>query len=463
MWRAAASHLLLHQRPSTAAATALYTLRNLCHFPPPSPAEAKFTPAEAQRMVRLVGVELLKRRLRDSPDEVLGHGEFLDACVEAGAARTRGQAEELAQAMDQSGSVVLFRGMVYLHPEKVVNLVRSVVPPVLEIQNDVRKEEFELLKKKKEEIDRQAHKQVKRILWSGLLFLQTTLGLTFRFTFWEFSWDVIAPVAFFVTSSDLLVGYAYFLVTLRKLSYRSYMERLFETRRKKLYDKEGFDMEKYLEMEKHIKCPLGGECTEAATKAIFREIERRMQDGQDEIVSHGQLLDVLLESSLKRTEAEELVQKMDDFSLVMLVRGKTYLNHEKVVNLIRRAVPFALAPENDARKEEFKQLQAKMEEINSLAHKHAMRILCVGFAYFLLQFALLFRLTFWEFTWHETEPLDLTIAGIQLIICYGYFLHTSSNPTLQDFRQRLFLARRRKLCAKHRFDIDRYLKLQKHL
>jgi hypothetical protein len=98
---------------------ASHTLRNLCHFPPPSPAEAKFTPAEAQRMVRLVGVELLKKRLRDSPDEVVGHGEFLDACVEAGAAKTLGQAEELAQAMDQSGSVVLFRGKVYLHPKKV--------------------------------------------------------------------------------------------------------------------------------------------------------------------------------------------------------------------------------------------------------------------------------------------------------------------------------------------------------
>jgi hypothetical protein len=39
---------------------------------------------------------------------------------------------------------------------------------------------------------------------------------------------------------------------------------------------------------------------------------------------------VLLESGVKRTEAEALVQKMDDISLVMLVRGKTYLNHEKV-------------------------------------------------------------------------------------------------------------------------------------
>jgi hypothetical protein len=135
------------------------------------------------------------------------------------------------------------------------------------------------------------------------------------------------------------------------------------------------------------------------------------------------------------------------------------------VDLIRSAVPFALAPENDTRKEEFKQLQVKMQEIDSLAHKHAMRmrVLCVGFAYFMFQFALLFRLKFWELTWHVTEALAFYMAGLQLIACYGYFLHTSSNPTLQDFRQRLFLARRIKLCAKHSFDIDRYLKLQKHL
>jgi uncharacterized membrane protein len=102
----------------------------------------------------------------------------------------------------------------------------EISPPVLEIENHARKGDFELLKKKKNEIDRQAHKQVKRNL-----FLQTTLGLTFLFTFWEFSWDVIVPVAFFLTSSDLLVYYAYFLITLCKLSYRSYMERLFQTRR----------------------------------------------------------------------------------------------------------------------------------------------------------------------------------------------------------------------------------------
>uniref|UniRef100_A0A453QNU0 Calcium uniporter protein C-terminal domain-containing protein n=2 Tax=Aegilops tauschii subsp. strangulata TaxID=200361 RepID=A0A453QNU0_AEGTS len=138
------------------------------------------------------------------------------------------------------------------------------------------------------------------------------------------------------------------------------------------------------------------------------------------------------------------------------------LFHFQIADLIRRAVPFALAPEGDARKEEFRQLQMKMQEIDDKARRHAVRILCVGFASFILQFALFFHLTFWEFSWSIMEPLAYFLAGLQLIFCYGYFLRTASNPTLQDFKRRLFLARRRKLCAKLSFDMDRYLNLQKH-
>lgn len=48
-----------------------------------------------------------------------------------------------------------------------------------------------------------------------------------------------------------------------------------------------------------------------------------MQDRQDEVICHDELLDALMESSLAPTEAEALLQKMDEMSLVLLVRGKT--------------------------------------------------------------------------------------------------------------------------------------------
>ena len=140
----------------------------------------------------------------------------------------------------------------------MVDLVRRAVPLALSPENDPRKEEFEQLQAKKEEIDKLAHKQVRRILWSGLGFFMCQVGLLFRLTFWEFSWDVMEPIAFFTTASGLLVGYAYFLITSRDPTYRDFMESLFLSRQKKLCAAQKFDMERYLELQKHCRCPLEG-------------------------------------------------------------------------------------------------------------------------------------------------------------------------------------------------------------
>jgi len=140
----------------------------------------------------------------------------------------------------------------------VVDLVRRAVPLAPRPENDPRKEEFKQLQEKKEQIDKLAHKQVRRILWSGLGFFMCQVGLFFRLTFWEFSWDVMEPIAFFTTASGLLVGYAYFLITSRDPTYQDFMERLFLSRQRKLCAAQKFNMERYLELQKHCRCPLEG-------------------------------------------------------------------------------------------------------------------------------------------------------------------------------------------------------------
>lgn len=138
----------------------------------------------------------------------------------------------------------------------------KVVPFALAPENDPRKEELKQLIKKKEEIDKLAHKQVRRILWIGLGGLISQVGLFFRLTFWEFSWDVMEPIAFFTTTTGLVLGYAYFLITSRDPTYQDFMERLFTKRQRKLMLKQGFDMEKYLELQKCCKDPWEKMCRE---------------------------------------------------------------------------------------------------------------------------------------------------------------------------------------------------------
>lgn len=134
--------------------------------------------------------------------------------------------------------------------------MRRAVPLSPISEDDPRREELQQLQKKKEELDALAHKQVRRILWSGLGFLIIQVSLFFRLTFWEFSWDVMEPIAFFATTAGLLAGYAYFLFTSRDPTYQDLMMRLFLSRQRKLFKKHQFNMDRYNELQKHCKNPL---------------------------------------------------------------------------------------------------------------------------------------------------------------------------------------------------------------
>ncbi|KAM0873278.1 hypothetical protein ACQ4PT_038178 [Festuca glaucescens] len=221
-------------------------------------AESEVTAEEARRLMRLANVEALKRRLGDG--EVIPYADLLRACEEAGAARTRAEATALAGALDDAGVVLLFRDKVYLQPDKIVDLVRKAMPLALAPEDDPRKEELKQLQTQLEDINKLAHKQVRRILWSGLGFLITQMGLFFRLTFWEFSWDVMEPITFFTTTTGLVVGYAYFLITSRDPTYRDFMERLFQSRQRKLIQRQNFNLDRYLELQRCCKDPLEKMC-----------------------------------------------------------------------------------------------------------------------------------------------------------------------------------------------------------
>ncbi|KAK9726813.1 hypothetical protein RND81_05G238700 [Saponaria officinalis] len=231
------------------------------YFAAPANSDEKKAPEEAmslgevKKLMRLVNVESLKAKLVDEGKEVIGYGELLKACESAGVARSVDEAVEFAKVLDESGVVLLFRDKVYLHPDKVVELVTSSVPLALTSEDDPRREELKRLQERKEEIDRQAHRQVRIILWSGLGVAIMQVGLFFRLTFWEFSWDVMEPIAFFTTASGLVIGYGYFMITSKDPTYQDLMKTLFLSRQRKLFKKYNFDLNRFKELRDKCKCP----------------------------------------------------------------------------------------------------------------------------------------------------------------------------------------------------------------
>ncbi|KAK4802782.1 hypothetical protein SAY86_000985 [Trapa natans] len=210
---------------------------------------------EVKKLMRLVNVEALKKNLEVEEKEVIGYKELLEACESMDVAKSSVEAAAFAQVLDDAGVVLIFRDKVYLHPDKVVDLVRRAVPLVLTPEDDPMREELKRLQEKKEEIDVLAHRQVRRILWSGLGFSLVQVGLFFRLTFWEFSWDVMEPIAFFTTTTGIVIGYAYFLFTSRDPTYQDFMKRLFLSRQRKLLKKHSFDTDRFVELQRKCKCP----------------------------------------------------------------------------------------------------------------------------------------------------------------------------------------------------------------
>ncbi|GER28148.1 hypothetical protein STAS_03907 [Striga asiatica] len=215
--------------------------------------ENVMTYAEAKKLMRLVDVEALKERLGVEGKEAISYAELLRACEGIGVAKSPEEAAAFARVLDEAGVVLLFRDKVYLHPDKVVDLVRRAVPLSLLPEDDPCKNELKKLQEKKDEIDMLAHKQVRRILWTGLGFAVVQVGLFFRLTFWEFSWDVMEPIAFFTTTTGIVLGYAYFLITSRDPTYQDLLKRLFLSRQRKLIKKYNFDIQRFVELQRMNK------------------------------------------------------------------------------------------------------------------------------------------------------------------------------------------------------------------
>ncbi|CAI9300928.1 unnamed protein product [Lactuca saligna] len=212
--------------------------------------------AEAKKLMRLVNVESLKMKLTTEGKETICYSELLEACESMGVTKSNEEAKAFVKVLDEAGVVLIFRDKVYLHPDKVVDLVRRAVPLALTPEDDPRREELRILQAKQDEIDMLAHKQVRRILWMGLGLSLAQISLFFRLTFWDLSWDVMEPIAFFTTASGLIIGYAYFLFTLRDPTYQDLLKRLFLSRRRKLMKKHNFDMVRFMELQKKCKSPL---------------------------------------------------------------------------------------------------------------------------------------------------------------------------------------------------------------
>ncbi|KRZ14403.1 putative 26S protease regulatory subunit 10B [Trichinella zimbabwensis] len=115
------------------------------------------------------------------------------------------------------------------------------------------KQELQPLENKLQILSEKARLKSKRLMWLGLGFLGIQAGILARFTWWEYSWDVMEPVTYFVTYGSMLFSYCYFLLTRESNEYPLIDKRLSMSFTYKAADRHGFDFKRYNELKESCR------------------------------------------------------------------------------------------------------------------------------------------------------------------------------------------------------------------
>ncbi|KAL9244139.1 hypothetical protein vseg_017945 [Gypsophila vaccaria] len=208
------------------------------------PTFGRMTVADMKKVMKVAMLEKVKARLREDTRNTVSYNEFRRSCVDACGNEDLGL--EFAKVLDEAGVVLVFGNVVWLHPSQVAKSIESMmISQQINIPNEERKKELEHLEKQKIEIDKKAHKLVRRELYFGLGYLMAqTIGFM-RLTFWELSWDVMEPICFFTASLHFAFTYAFFLLTSTEPSFEGYYQTRFKTKQRTLMKARGFDVARY--------------------------------------------------------------------------------------------------------------------------------------------------------------------------------------------------------------------------
>ncbi|NXB90145.1 MCU protein, partial [Vidua chalybeata] len=114
------------------------------------------------------------------------------------------------------------------------------------------KEQLAPLEKVRMELSRKAEKRTTFVLWGGLAYMATQFGILARLTWWEYSWDIMEPVTYFITYGSAMAMYAYFVMTRQEYVYPDARDRQYLLFFHKGAKKTRFDLEKYNQLKDAI-------------------------------------------------------------------------------------------------------------------------------------------------------------------------------------------------------------------
>lgn len=108
------------------------------------------------------------------------------------------------------------------------------------------------LEVKKAELDQKAGRRTSVLTWVGLGMMSVQFGVLARLTWWEYSWDIMEPVTYFVTYGTAMAAYAYFVLTKQEYILPDVKDRQHLIMLHKAAKKAGINLAEYNDIKRKI-------------------------------------------------------------------------------------------------------------------------------------------------------------------------------------------------------------------
>ncbi|XP_035906065.1 calcium uniporter protein, mitochondrial isoform X2 [Anopheles stephensi] len=108
------------------------------------------------------------------------------------------------------------------------------------------------LEAKKSELDQKAARKTNALTWVGLGLMSVQFGVLARLTWWEYSWDIMEPVTYFVTYGTAMAAYAYFVLTKQEYLLPDVKDRQHLITLHKAAKKAGVNLAEYNDIKRQI-------------------------------------------------------------------------------------------------------------------------------------------------------------------------------------------------------------------
>ncbi|XP_041976691.1 calcium uniporter protein, mitochondrial isoform X2 [Aricia agestis] len=112
--------------------------------------------------------------------------------------------------------------------------------------------ELEPLEQKRQALEVETTRKTSALTWVGLSLMGVQFGVLARLTWWEYSWDIMEPVTYFVTYGTAMAAYAYFVLTKQEYILPDVKDRQHLLTLHKKAKKVGLDINQYNHLKDEV-------------------------------------------------------------------------------------------------------------------------------------------------------------------------------------------------------------------